>query len=77
MVGFARRGSDPREVGDASRRRWGHLGPGLVSGNAEDLIEYFTGLVRQGAQRFYIWFADSAPPDAIEEFGTTVIATFP
>jgi alkanesulfonate monooxygenase SsuD/methylene tetrahydromethanopterin reductase-like flavin-dependent oxidoreductase (luciferase family) len=77
MVGFARRGSDPDEVSAASRRRWGHLGPGLVSGNAEQLIRYFTGLADQGAQRFYVWFADSAPPDAVEEFGESVIGAFP
>jgi len=76
MVGFARRGSDPREVEETSRRRWGHLGPGLVSGDAERLVEYFTELSDQGAQRFYVWFADSAQPDAIEEFGETVIGAF-
>jgi alkanesulfonate monooxygenase SsuD/methylene tetrahydromethanopterin reductase-like flavin-dependent oxidoreductase (luciferase family) len=76
MVGFARRGSDPREVEETSRRRWGHLGPGLVSGDAERLVEYFTKLSHQGAQRFYVWFADSAQPDAIEEFGETVVGVF-
>lgn len=73
MVGFARRGSDPQEVGELSRRRWGHLGPGLVSGNAAHLVEYVAGLCDQGAQRFYVWFADSAPPEAIVEFGESVI----
>jgi alkanesulfonate monooxygenase SsuD/methylene tetrahydromethanopterin reductase-like flavin-dependent oxidoreductase (luciferase family) len=73
MVGFARAGSDPAEVRDASRRRWGHLGPGLVCGNAVELVEYFAKLSDQGAQRFYVWFADSAPPEAIAEFGETVI----
>lgn len=77
MVGFARRGADPREVADASTRRWGHLGAGLVSGNAEQLTEYFLGLRDAGIQRFYVWFADSAQPDAIEEFGETVIGGFP
>ena len=76
MVGFARRGSDPDEVSAVSQRRWGHLGPGLVSGDAEQLIAHFTGLAGQGAQRFYVWFADSAPPDAIEEFGESVIGAF-
>jgi alkanesulfonate monooxygenase SsuD/methylene tetrahydromethanopterin reductase-like flavin-dependent oxidoreductase (luciferase family) len=76
MVGFARRGSDPREVEASSRKRWGHLGPGLVCGNAEDVIGYFTKLSGEGAQRFYIWFADSAQPDAIEEFGQSVIDAF-
>jgi alkanesulfonate monooxygenase SsuD/methylene tetrahydromethanopterin reductase-like flavin-dependent oxidoreductase (luciferase family) len=77
MVGFARKGSDPREVAEASRRRWGHLGPGLVSGNAAELVEYFTGLSNQGVQRIYVWFADSAQPDAIEEFADSVIGAFP
>ena len=71
MVGFARRGTDAQEVGEVSRRRWGHLGPGLVSGNADELVQHFTGLSDQGAQRFYVWFADSAAPEAIEEFGAS------
>ena len=77
MVGFARRGSDPREVAETSRKRWGVLGPGLVSGTADDLVEFFSGLSEQGVQRFYVWFSDSAQPDAIEEFGETVIGRFP
>jgi alkanesulfonate monooxygenase SsuD/methylene tetrahydromethanopterin reductase-like flavin-dependent oxidoreductase (luciferase family) len=77
LVGFARRGSDPREVEESSRRRWGHMGPGLVCGTAEELVDYFTGLADQGAQRFYVWFADTAPPEEIEEFGDTVIRAFP
>jgi alkanesulfonate monooxygenase SsuD/methylene tetrahydromethanopterin reductase-like flavin-dependent oxidoreductase (luciferase family) len=76
MVGFARRGADPREVADASRRRWGHLGPGLVSGTADELVGYFGTLSEQGVQRFYVWFADSAQPEVIEEFGESVIGAF-
>jgi alkanesulfonate monooxygenase SsuD/methylene tetrahydromethanopterin reductase-like flavin-dependent oxidoreductase (luciferase family) len=77
MVGFARKGSDPRKVREVSERRWGHLGPGLVCGDAGELVEYFVGLSNHGAQRFYVWFADSAPPDSVEEFGATVISAFP
>ncbi len=73
MVGFARRGEDRQAVSEASQRRWGHLGPGLVCGDAAELVEYFTGLSEQGAQRFYVWFADSAPPEAVAEFGESVI----
>ncbi|TPG33083.1 hypothetical protein [Mycolicibacterium hodleri] len=71
------KGSDPDVVGDESKRRWGHLGSGLVCGNAEHLIEHFDGLRRQGAQRLYVWFADGARPESVEEFGSTVIARFP
>jgi hypothetical protein len=77
MVGFARRGTDPHDVEQASRRRWGHLGAGLVSGDAEALIGHFARLFDQGAQRFYVWFSDSAEPEAIEEFGETVIGGLP
>lgn len=76
MVGYARKGSDPRVVAETSTRRWGHLGSGLVCGDADELIEYFVGLSDQGVQRFYVWFADSAPPEAIEEFGESVIGGF-
>jgi hypothetical protein len=27
----------------------------------------------QGVQRFYVWFADFAPPKSIAEFGESVI----
>jgi hypothetical protein len=36
--------------------------------------EYFAALESQGAQRFYVWFADFAPPGSIAEFGESVIA---
>jgi alkanesulfonate monooxygenase SsuD/methylene tetrahydromethanopterin reductase-like flavin-dependent oxidoreductase (luciferase family) len=76
MVGFARAGTDPREVAEASTRRWGHLGSGLACGVADELVQHFRALADQGAQRFYVWFADSAPPQSVEEFGRTVIGAF-
>ncbi|QEN13393.1 LLM class flavin-dependent oxidoreductase [Mycolicibacterium sp. ELW1] len=77
MVGFIGRNADGDEVADKSLRRWGHLGPGLVCGRADELIAYFARLRDQGAQRFYIWFADFGAPESIAEFGETVIAAFP
>jgi hypothetical protein len=74
MVGFVGKGVDPVEVRETSRRRWGHLGPGLVCGNAAELVDHFGRLSEQGAERFYVWFADSARPETIHEFGETVIA---
>jgi alkanesulfonate monooxygenase SsuD/methylene tetrahydromethanopterin reductase-like flavin-dependent oxidoreductase (luciferase family) len=76
MVGFVGRDADADAVADKSRRRWGHLGPGLVCGRANELIEYFTTLRDQGAQRFYVWFADFGSPESIAEFGETVIGEF-
>lgn len=76
MVGFAGKGSDAAKVRETSARRWGHLGPGLVSGTAAELVDHFGRLAENGAERFYVWFADSAHPDTIHEFGESVITHF-
>ena len=77
MVGFARSGSDPNKVRDVSTRRFGHLGPGLVCGDADEVITHFNGLAAQRVERFYVWFADFAVPDSLAEFGESVIKAFP
>jgi alkanesulfonate monooxygenase SsuD/methylene tetrahydromethanopterin reductase-like flavin-dependent oxidoreductase (luciferase family) len=77
MVGFVRRGSDRQAVCEKSQRRFGYLGSGLFCGDADELVDYFVTLAEQGVQRFYVWFADFAPPDSIEEFAKTVIGAFP
>ena len=76
MVGFVRSGSDPDAVREVSTRRFGHLGPGLVCGDADELIGYFNGLAAQRVERFYVWFADFAAPDSLAEFGESVIKEF-
>jgi alkanesulfonate monooxygenase SsuD/methylene tetrahydromethanopterin reductase-like flavin-dependent oxidoreductase (luciferase family) len=77
MVGFARSGSDPNAVRDVSTRRFGNLGPGLVCGDADELIQHFASLTAQRVERFYVWFADFAVPDSLAEFGESVIKAFP
>ena len=74
MVGFVRRGDDAEAVAEKAQRRWAQLGSGLVCGNADRLRAYFADLEGQGVQRFYVWFADFAPPESIAEFGESVIA---
>jgi alkanesulfonate monooxygenase SsuD/methylene tetrahydromethanopterin reductase-like flavin-dependent oxidoreductase (luciferase family) len=74
MVGFVGRDADRDAVIGKSQRRWGQLGAGLVCGDAGELADHFATLADQGAQRFYVWFADFAPPETIREFGETVIA---
>lgn len=76
MVGFVRTGSDPDKVREVSGRRFGNLGSGLVCGDADELIGYFTGLAAHGVGRFYVWFADFAVPDSLHEFGESVIKAF-
>jgi alkanesulfonate monooxygenase SsuD/methylene tetrahydromethanopterin reductase-like flavin-dependent oxidoreductase (luciferase family) len=77
MIGFVRGDSDPTAVREVSTRRFGHLGSGLVCGDADELIGHFSGLSSQGVQRFYVWFADFAAPESLHEFGETVIKAFP
>jgi alkanesulfonate monooxygenase SsuD/methylene tetrahydromethanopterin reductase-like flavin-dependent oxidoreductase (luciferase family) len=76
MVGFVRSGSDPGAVREVSNRRFGQLGPGLVCGDASELIAHFQGLAAQRVERFYVWFADFAAPDSLAEFGESVIREF-
>jgi alkanesulfonate monooxygenase SsuD/methylene tetrahydromethanopterin reductase-like flavin-dependent oxidoreductase (luciferase family) len=73
MVGFVRNGADPDAVREVSTRRFGHLGAGLICGDAGQLLEHFAGLAGQGVERFYVWFADFAAPESLHEFGETVI----
>jgi alkanesulfonate monooxygenase SsuD/methylene tetrahydromethanopterin reductase-like flavin-dependent oxidoreductase (luciferase family) len=72
MVGFVGRGSSAEEVSRVSTRRFGYLGAGLRCGDADQLADYFTGLARAGVERFYVWFADFAPPETLAEFAATV-----
>ncbi|KZS58055.1 LLM class flavin-dependent oxidoreductase [Mycobacterium ostraviense] len=77
MVGFVRAGADPDAVRQVSVRRFGYLGPGLVCGDADELIEHFAGLAAHQVERFYVWFADFAAPDSLADFGESVIKGFP
>lgn len=77
MVGFARSDADPAKVREVSTRRFGHLGSGLVCGDADELTAHFAGLAAQRVERFYVWFADFAAPQSVAEFGEAVIRNFP
>ncbi|OLP02516.1 NADP oxidoreductase [Mycolicibacterium porcinum] len=73
MVGFVARDADRTAVTERSTRLFGHLGNGLVCGDAAELTAHFAGLSAQGVERFYVWFADFAAPQTISEFAETVI----
>ncbi|MCW2655553.1 MAG: rutA 3 [Mycobacterium sp.] len=73
MVGFVGKEADRDMVIEVSNRRFGHLGRGLVCGDAAELGEYFAGLSAHGVERFYVWFADFAQPDTLAEFAETVM----
>lgn len=73
MVGFVGRDADRTAVTERSTRLFGHLGDGLVCGDAAEIRAHFAGLSAQGVERFYVWFADFAAPQTISEFAETVI----
>lgn len=73
MIGFVGAGRSAEEVRAVSARRFGYLWDGLRCGDAEDLVEHFRGLARLGVGRFYVWFADFAPPTTLAEFGDSVV----
>ncbi|MBU8822048.1 LLM class flavin-dependent oxidoreductase [Mycolicibacterium goodii] len=75
MVGFVGRDADRAAVTERSSRLFGHLGSGLVCGDAAELSDHFAALVAQGIERFYVWFADFAAPQTISEFAETVMKT--
>jgi alkanesulfonate monooxygenase SsuD/methylene tetrahydromethanopterin reductase-like flavin-dependent oxidoreductase (luciferase family) len=75
MVGFIGADANRAEITAVSTRRFGHLGSGLVCGNAAELVEHFATLSAQGVDRFYVWFADFAQPATIAEFAENVIAS--
>ncbi|WP_433710416.1 LLM class flavin-dependent oxidoreductase [Nocardia sp. CA-084685] len=77
MVGFVGHNRDAGEVRAQSSRRFGHMGEGLVAGDAAQLVAHFGDLVERGVERFYVWFTDFAAPRTLAEFGATVIREMP
>lgn len=73
MVGLVGRDADRAAVIERSTRLFGHLGDGLICGDAAEITEHFAGLAAQGVERFYVWFADFAAPQTLSEFADTVI----
>ena len=74
MVSFIGEGADRSAVDALAQRRFGHMGPGLVSGDAKQLREHFAQQALGGVERTYVWFADFADLATLVEFGETVIA---
>lgn len=67
-------GGDRAEIEATARRRF--AGAGMVVGEADELVEHFRAMHELGVERFYIWFADFAPPETLAGFGAGVIAAF-
>ena len=48
----------------------------LVVGGRTEMLDHFSAMRERGVERFYVWFADFAPPATLEAFGAEVISTF-
>jgi alkanesulfonate monooxygenase SsuD/methylene tetrahydromethanopterin reductase-like flavin-dependent oxidoreductase (luciferase family) len=73
MVAFVPSEDARQAVTELAQRRFGPMG-GLVVGDANELVDHFSGLAARGVERFYIWFADFATPETLAAFGADVIS---
>jgi len=76
MVAFVGDESGRESVTELARRRFPGYGAGLVIGDGDQLVAHFSGLAEQGVERYYIWFADFAAEETLQQFGARVISAF-
>jgi alkanesulfonate monooxygenase SsuD/methylene tetrahydromethanopterin reductase-like flavin-dependent oxidoreductase (luciferase family) len=76
MVGLVPTEAEREAVTAAVARRFGGWGMGesVVVGTPAELADRFGRLRARGVERFYIWFADFAPPDTLGRFGEVIAA---
>jgi alkanesulfonate monooxygenase SsuD/methylene tetrahydromethanopterin reductase-like flavin-dependent oxidoreductase (luciferase family) len=79
MVALAPSEAERAAVADAVARRFGPtgLGAAVVVGTADELAAHFGAVRARGVERFYVWFADFAPPDMLARFGDVIGALTP
>ena len=61
------------EIVEPARRRFGHMGRGLVVGDTDELVAHYRAHAERGVERFYCWFTDFADPATLDAVGTEVI----
>jgi alkanesulfonate monooxygenase SsuD/methylene tetrahydromethanopterin reductase-like flavin-dependent oxidoreductase (luciferase family) len=74
MFAFVPQGVNRAEIEEPARRRFRHQS--LVVGGRDELVDHFSAMRERGVERFYVWFADFAPPETLEAFGAEVISSF-
>ena len=76
MVALVPAEAERAAVTDLVARRFGGsvMGDTAVVGTAGEVAAHFAGLAARGVERFYVWFADFAPPDTLRRFGEVVEA---
>jgi len=76
MVGLVPSEAEREAVTETVKRRfpgWGSAGS-LLIGTPDELAEGFAGLRARGVERFYVWFADFAPPATLARFSEVIAA---
>jgi alkanesulfonate monooxygenase SsuD/methylene tetrahydromethanopterin reductase-like flavin-dependent oxidoreductase (luciferase family) len=76
MVALVPDQSERAAVTELVARRFGRDGMGMdvVVGTAGELAEHFGAWRARGVERFYVWFADFAPPETLARFGEVIAA---
>ncbi|HET6774443.1 MAG TPA: LLM class flavin-dependent oxidoreductase [Acidimicrobiales bacterium] len=76
MVAVVPTEADRAAVSELVTRRFGGSGLGdrVVVGTTGELAAHFGALRSRGVERFYVWFADFAPPDTLRRFGEVIDA---
>jgi alkanesulfonate monooxygenase SsuD/methylene tetrahydromethanopterin reductase-like flavin-dependent oxidoreductase (luciferase family) len=79
MVALVPDESQREAVTDLAARRFGGWGLGsrLIVGTPDELAARFAALHERGVERFYVWFADFAPPPTLAAFADVIAATAP
>ncbi len=74
MVALVPSEAERAAVTESIARRFGPTGMGqyVVLGTAEELACHFEALRKRGVERFYVWFADFAPPETLRRFGEVI-----
>jgi hypothetical protein len=70
MVAVVSSESERAEVTETAVRRFGGMQP--VIGTLDELSAHFAHLMERGVERFYVWFADFAPPSTLHHFGELI-----
>jgi len=76
MVALVPSEAEREAVTGLFHRRFGSwtLGDAAAVGTVDELAEHFARLRARGVERFYVWFADFAPPETLARFGEVMEA---
>lgn len=76
MVALVPTEDDRAAVTELVARRFGGsvMGDTMVVGTTDELAAHLGALRARGVERFYVWFADFAPPETLARFGEAIAA---